>query len=296
MRTVFASLCLLPALSAAQFVPMGTPDPNECDYTTIARGQAGGMGGQTMLVFDSAAAMMAAWPRLTGQPAQAAPTREVQWGRQRAIAVSLGEQPAGTTVAISSIRRQNGRWVVKAGSSGSFGRQKGKVNPWAVVAVESKVSNPVLAINTYSPSLILGGFPAYSGYPSYPGYPPNDPGYPGGGCPYEIFRSGGNCLVTSETVIIISTPAAFVGWYGDAFGNDNRTQLPRVDWTSERLVAVHAGKLDNPNLTLKVKGIRRTTKGLMVDATLVPGQGGSSPWTLVRLPAGNEPVQLVVER
>lgn len=296
MRLLSVFFCLVPALGAAQFVPVGTPDPNECDYTTVARGQNGAMGAQSLFVFESANAMKMAWPRLTGQPAEAAPTREVQWGRQQVIAVALGDQPSNTRVSIASIRRQNGRWVVKAAQTKPAGRTRGNDRPWVAVAVERKVNNPVLAVSQFAPSGIIsgpiGGFPTFPSFPTYPGYPG---GYGNAGYPYTIFRSGGICLVRRESVFVISTPVGFVRWATDTFGKDTKAQLPAVDWGNERLVALHAGQLDDPNLVLNVKAVRRTTKGLVVDAVLVPGQGGS-PWTMVRLPAGDEKVELVVEK
>ncbi|RYG34026.1 hypothetical protein EON81_16680 [bacterium] len=308
MRYLPALICLLPAVGAAQFVPIAGADPNECDYSTISRGQDSNMAIQQMSVITSANGLRSVWTSLTGQPSQAAPNKEIQWGRQHAIIVSLGDQPEGTTLNVGSIRRQNGRWVVKAynnpplgggGGRGRGGNGGGRTSrPWALIAVERKVSNPVLAVTRAEPTVILnpgwggGGYnPGWGGGGGFPQYPDNS-----GNCPYIVYRSGGNCAVTRESVIIISTPGLFVGWYNDSLGFRDRPQLPQIDWTSERMVALHAGQLEDRNLVLSVKGIRRTTKGLVVDAKLVRGQGAGNPWALVRVPAGDEKVELVIEK
>lgn len=279
------ALLAMAVLGSAQGLGGRRWDPrNQVDFGVVSTLPDSQMGQQGMQVFATVGDLERFWMQATGQPATTAP--KVDWLRQTALAVTLGERPSGTSVFVQSIERDGARTVVHAIERPSpFVSPRGKggrtVRPLVIVSVNRNAGNPVLDLQTGTmgtggTSIIL--LPPY-------GY---DPGF-GDDCDWDVVMSGSSGLQNDQGFQSFESEDGWNSYWRQRGAAG--VQTPKVDWRQYKVVAIFLGSRRTGGYSLRVKDVRTSGTNAMINVVEVqprPGamvtQALTSPWVLVRVP------------
>lgn len=249
------------------------------------------MTSQQMIVIDSETQFGAYWAQSTGSPASTAPSQNVDWIKQRLVAIHLGARSTtGYNVVVQNIVRGIGTLTIKAVEETPIPNQyvaKVITSPWVIIQVDRDASQFQIEWSSRraNPSIILGPGGVYIG--------PRD--QTGAGwepvanqCNWGTFRAGTECNITSQQVIVMSSEWDFANYYRRAF--DGPVPNSGNDWLQFKLVAVHLGSKPTTGYGISVRNVLRSNGGGIIRAAEeapLPGQIvtriQTQPWVIVRV-------------
>lgn len=114
---------------------------------------------------------------------------------------------------------------------------------------------------------------------------------------WSTFRTGITCNVQQSSVRVIDSQNDFLNYWRSAMGQSADTAPKNVDWTKDRLVAVHLGQRTSGGYTVEVRNVEKSgTVGVLrvIEHTPMDGQWVSqsvtSPFVIIRV--GREVTQV----
>jgi hypothetical protein len=294
LRNFLALMTATASIAAVAQIP-GSGQWNSQNYVnwrTIKTGQTSRIHQRGMTVLDNENAFVAYWNKLTGSPAETAPTQNIDWTRNRVVAITLGDRnTGGYNVAVKGISKDNGgiatiKAVEETPIRGQYVSQV-ITAPWALVQVDRGAADFRVEWSSREAqaNVVLGPGGVYIGPrdQSGAGWVP-----PGSQASWSTFRSGTQSNIDDQQTIVMSTEWDFQAYFQHAFGG--RAPSSGNDWLQYRLVAIHLGKRPTSGYGISVKNVIKNGGSATIRATeLLPIPGtrvyreASRPWVIIRV-------------
>lgn len=307
MKRLLALLCLVAAGGAAfgQFRkpgPVNVPPStgaavgDEVNWSPFQTGAYSNAATQGVFVLGGQNQYQQFWTRLTGQPGNTAPTG-MNWGAQKLVAVTLGaRRTGGYQLVVQDVRRlPDGTTVVRAIERTPIDGQwvsKTPTAPYELLRVPANVTSVKLDIRPYTnaniqlaPGAYFGGPGGREGEGFGPETGPNAVNF----VPYG---SGVRSLVENQAAFLLEDQTQLARYWQEQLGRPADSTPTNVDWSQEKLLAVHLGTRESSGYSVTIAGLHVNPDGAVtvraVERRPTPGSWATrhptSPFVVVRVP------------
>lgn len=183
-------------------------------------GVASNVRAESTFILNNEADFQSYWSKQLGMPASGAP-RDVKWGEEMLVAVHLGQRSTGGyTVFVQKVERTTANTITityteRKPAAGSFNAQV-ITSPYEVIRMDR-----------------AGGAIRFE---------KNESTAPGGGTSsrWRVLASGNDSLIATQRQLVINSGRDWAEYWRNHAGP--REAPPKIDFDSEWLIAVHAGR------------------------------------------------------
>lgn len=264
----------------------GLPTGMGITYSTIDSGTTSRITQQGLKILETEGTLQRYWVQMTGQGPNDAPTKRIDWNKEKAVIIHLGQRPSGGySVAVQSIKRIDA-WNAKVTVVETTPREGEMVtqaltSPWVLIKVSRTAADLSLSVVKKKPGNWFGGVQVIPG---------RDWGYPDDRCWWEL-DGGPSCRIRDAGYWFLDSLQAYQAYWTRSTGlPGNTAPMTGVDFSKHRILAMHLGTRPSGGYKLIVGDVVPDKQGrAKVRLTEQKPRGGlvsalpTSPWVIIRV-------------
>lgn len=299
LRTFFAaSFAGIAVYAAAQVGGQQWLPQNQVRWSTLQTGIVSKITQPSFQTLSSENDLQNYWRAATGQAPQTAP-RNIDWLKEKVVVVHLGQRSSGGySVVVTGIDRNGATATVHASERTPL---KGQwvsemiTSPWVMVRVQRDLPQIQLDLKKTEGTQV-GGVTIYQ-----PGGAVIRPGNydriggarldPRNAVTWSSLRNGTQSYITDAGVVTLATEGDWQRYWSRLTHGEAGPAPRNVDWTKEKLVAIHLGQRPTNGYALEILSVERNGQyGIVRAVEEMPVAGSwitrrpTSPFAVVRVP------------